>query len=90
MHTRRESICFVDSLSRFYEIPELDPSLNLSLQDDQAMRSLLVQCDPKSAECDLFEHHTAFKRVSEALLTILRLHSGYTGCGSRAGIVSLV
>ena len=74
-HKEGINMGFVDSLFRFYEIPELDPSLNLSLQDDQAMRALLVQCGPKSAECDLIEHHTAFKRVSEALLT---MHFTYT------------
>ena len=89
-HKEGINMGFVDSLFRFYEIPELDPSLNLSRQDDQAMRALLVQCGPKSAECDLIEHHTAFKRVSEALLTIWRIHSGNPGCGSRAVIVSLV
>jgi hypothetical protein len=40
------------------------------MQGDEGLAALLRQCDPV-VEANLIDHHTAFKQINEALLTIL-------------------
>jgi hypothetical protein len=70
VHKEGIKMGFVDSLSRFYPTPELDMSLSMGLQDDDALTALLVECDPSSKQSDVMEHHQAFTRINAALMSI--------------------
>ena len=63
---------FVGDLSRFRATHSWTRVYSyMDMQADEGLASLLRQYDP-SVEGNLIDHHTAFKRINAALLTILR------------------
>ena len=64
---------FVDDLSRFRATPQLDPVLYVDLERDAALTALLVECDPhpESHDTNVMNHHAAFAKINETLLTII-------------------
>jgi len=72
VHKEGVKMGFVDDLSRFRATPQLDAKLSRDLHCDQQLTDLLIECDP-SRNLDLVDHHIAFQRINESLLTILRV-----------------